>query len=275
MWYLYNGTHHNGFVILPRSHHKTEIMTTRGIKAIAILYLLTLLPIIAFSQFNDTVNYYAGVTANGTINKTNTASSYVANHALRLSVKKQSISLNSTSTWVYGMLNEKLTNNDFNSALDFNLYKGLLVPHSYYWGLATYTSSYSLKINNQYQAGAGVAYDVVDRKRLRFNLSDGILYEQSDITLKDTTRDVYNTFRNSFRVLLRFTVWETVSLYSMTFYQNSLSNSTDYIFRTNNGLDIKLRKWLSLNGGYTYNKFSRTGKENTLFTYGLKVEHYF
>lgn len=240
-----------------------------------LITILVLSALTSKGQFTDSIHYYAGINANGTINKTNTSSAYVTNNVLKLSIKKKTISLNSNSSWIYGVNNDRLSNNDFNSTLDFNLYKGLLVPHSYYWGLATYTSSYSLKINNQYQLGAGIAYDAIDRKKLRLNFSEGILYEQSDVMLKDTTRDVYTTFRNSFRVMLRFTLWDMVSLNSMTFYQNSLSNSADYIFRTTNGLDIKVHKWLSLNCAYTYNNFSRTGKENTLFTYGLKVERYF
>lgn len=250
--------------------------TTMAVRIINILItILILSPFSSIGQFSDSVHYYAAINANGTINKTNTSSSYITNQAVKLSVRKKSISLNSNSSWVYGVNNEKLTNNDVNSTLDFNYYKGLLVPHSYYWGLANYTSSYSLKINHQYQAGVGIAYDAIDRKNLRLNFSEGILYEKSDIMLKDTIQDVYNTFRNSFRVMLRMTLWDVVRLNSMTFYQNSLSNSADYIFRSTNSLDVKLRKWLSLNCAYTYNKFNRTGKENTLFTYGLTIEHYF
>lgn len=75
--------------------------------------------------------------------------------------------------------------------------------------------------------------------------------------------------------MIRLAVNDVIRLSSTTFLQNSLSYRNDYIFKTSNGLDIKLLKWLLLNCTYTYNKFNRTGKENTLFTYGLKVEHYF
>lgn len=242
-------------------------------RSLLLMILLIVFNGITYGQFSDSVHYYAGLSSSGTINKTNTSSSYISNQWLKLSVRKKAISLNTYTGWVYGKQQQKQTNNDFISTLDFNLYKS--IPHAYYWGLATYTSSYSLKINNQYQAGAGVAYDVIDRKNLRLNLSDGILYEKSDLLLKDTIRDVYNTFRNSFRLLLRITLWDKVKLSSTTFYQNSLSSSTDYIFRTNNNLDIKLRKWLFVSCAYTYNRVNRTDKENTLFTYGLTVEHYF
>ncbi len=227
----------------------------------------------ACGQFNDSLHHYVGIFATGTINKTNNAATYLTNQAGKFSIKKESVVLNVSGSWVYGQQQEKLTNNDISAA--FNCDVNSPVKDAYYWGLATYTSSYSLKIVNQYQAGAGLAMDVVNKTRFVLNISDGILYEQSDIYLKDTIRDKYNTFRNSARVMIRLSLNDIVRFNSTTFLQNSLSYSSDYIFKTTNGLDIKLLKWLLLNCTYTYNKFNRTGKENTLFTYGLRVEHYF
>lgn len=226
------------------------------------------------AQFDDTTHYLVGLTATGTINKTNGTETYLANQGGRFAVRKERVTLNLAGSWVYGQQQEKVTNNDINTT--FNCDLKTKFPRAYFWGLATYTSSYSLKILNQYQAGAGIAYDLIDKKQVTLNLSDGILYEESDVYLKDTLRDKYNTFRNSFRLTVRLNLKDDiVKFYSMSFMQNSLSLSADYIFRTTNSLDVKLYKWLMLSCAYTYNKFNRTGKENTLFTYGLKLEHYF
>ncbi len=239
-----------------------------------VVFLLALMPFTpGYAQFGDTANYYAGIMASGSINKTNSSSSYLTNQSLKLNMKKKLVSLNLSSSWVYGETQGKLTNNDVSTMFDVDLYKS--IPHAYYWGLATYTSSVSLKINNQYQAGAGWAYNVVDKPNARLNLSDGILYEKSDIFLDDTVRDIYNTFRNSFRVMLRLKALDMITFNSICFIQNSLSYSPDYIFKTTNELEIKIINWLSLTCAYTYNKFNRTGKENTLFTYGLTVGRYF
>lgn len=245
--------------------------------------LLRSLPLFAFlfflysitcqAQFNDSTHHYVGFFANGSINRTNTASSYLANQAGKFSIKRQSVILNLSGSWVYGQQQNKMTNNDIIAG--FNCDINSPVKDAYYWGLATYTSSYSLKIVNQLQMGAGIAMDVVNKNNFVLNLSNGLLYEQSDIYLKDTIRDRYHTFRNSARIMIRLAVNDVIRLSSTTFLQNSLSYRNDYIFKTSNGLDIKLLKWLLLNCTYTYNKFNRTGKENTLFTYGLKVEHYF
>ena len=75
--------------------------------------------------------------------------------------------------------------------------------------------------------------------------------------------------------MVRLSLNDMVRFNTTTFVQNSLSSSSDYIFKSTSGLDVKVLRWLLLNCTYSYNKFNRTGKENTLFTYGLRVEHYF
>src|SRR5206468_9780802 len=140
----------------------------------------------------------------GSINKANTGSSYLLNNGLVYEIKKKSIVFNSTNTWIYGQSNHSLTNNDYSSFLNFNLYKTF--PYFYYWGLANYNTSFSLKINNQLLAGVGIAYDFVNTKNTYLNLSDGVLYDKSDLYLSDNTRDVYHTYRNSFRLQFKFVI---------------------------------------------------------------------
>lgn len=226
------------------------------------------------AQYSDSVHYYLGYTASGNVNQTSDGRSYLLNNAFKVGIRQKKVSLNFNNTWVYGAQNQQLTNNDFLSALDVNFFTA--VPHFYYWGLGNYTTSYSLKVNHQVQGGAGVAYSLMDTKNAFLNLSDGILYEKSDLYLRDTVRDVYNTFRNSFRLSFRFAMVKDIVVVNGTgFLQNSLSDGDDYIIRCNAGLAVKLKKWLALTAGFTYNRFNRTRRENMLFTYGVTVERYF
>lgn len=227
----------------------------------------------AGAQYSDSVHYHVNYSSTGAINKTNDGDSYLLSNGLKLGVRQKRLSLNWNNNWVYGQQNRKLTNNDFLSSLDFNLYSSL--PHFYYWGLATYNTSYSLKIRNQFQAGLGAAYNVVDQPNAVLNLSDGFLYEYGDLIQNDTARDTYHTWRNSLRVQFRWTIREIVSLNGNAFWQPSLSDSHDYIVRSNVNLSLKLRKWLSLTTGFTYNRFNRTQRENMLITYGLTIDQYF
>ena len=109
----------------------------------------------AFAQYSDSVHYYLGYSASGNVNQTSDGRSYLLNNTLKAGIRKKKVSFNLNNSWVYGAQNSQLTNNDFQSALDVNFYTA--IKHFYYWGLGNYTTSYSLKINNQLQVGAGGA----------------------------------------------------------------------------------------------------------------------
>lgn len=226
------------------------------------------------AQFNDSVTYYTGLNSTGTYNKTNDGGElYNLNNALKLSVRKKSVSLNSSSKWVYGKQKNILTNNDVSSALDFNLYKTL--PHFYYWGLANYSSSYSLKQNHQLQGGLGIAYNFFDKPTANINISDGLVYEYSDVILTDSTNDIYSTWRNSLRLSFRWEIKNRVFINGAGYLQNSLNYGNDFIIKSDMSLGVKLRKWLSLTTSLSYNQISKTRRENLLITYGLLIEKYF
>ena len=238
-----------------------------------ILLLLLSGCLTAQAQFNDTTNYHVIYNSTGSINRARDGNAYLLNNGLRFELKKKSIALNATNSWVYGKSNGNLTNNDFSSTIDFNLYKA--IPHAYYWGLVNYNTSYSLKVNNQLLAGGGIAYSIYDRPNAYLNVSDGILYDLSDINTTDTTGEVYYTYRNSLRVQFKFIIKSLITVDGSSFLQNSLTRRGDYIIRSNLGLGFKLTNWLNLNSTLSYNKISRTQSENLLVTYGLKVEKYF
>ncbi len=227
----------------------------------------------AKAQFSDTTNYHVIYNSTGSVNRARDGSSYLLNNSLRFEIKKKAIALNASNSWVYGRSNDALTNNDYSSTVDFNLYKA--IPHAYYWGLANYNTSYSLKINSQLLAGGGIAYSILDKPNTYLNISDGILYDLSDINTSDTTRELYHTYRNSLRLQFHFLINNLITIDSGSFLQNSLTRNNDYIIRSTFGLGFKLNNWLNLNGSLSYNKISRTQSENLLLTYGLRVEKYF
>ena len=237
------------------------------------LFLFLILFKGASAQYTDSTSRYVGYTSSGSVNKTNDGDSYLLNNMVKFGLRKKSISLNASNSWIYGKQDQDLTNNDFSSTVDFNLYKTF--PHFFYWGLANYNTSYSLKINNQLLAGLGAAYNLIDKSNTLLNISNGILYDKSDLYLSDTIRDVYHTFRNSFRLLFRLNIKNTFVLEGSGFLQNSLKEKSDYIVRTNTSLSVKLAKWLNFTTAYTYNKYNRTSRTNSLLNYGFTVERYF
>ena len=241
-------------------------------KKILILLLLCASKI-GFSQYNDSIHHRLAYAGTGVLNKTATGTSYVITNALNFNIKKKDLSVNSSNSYIFGQQEKTLTNNDFSSTLDFNLSKTF--PHFYYWGLAAFDKSFSLKINNRGQAGLGGAYSFIDTKDAFINLSEGILYESSNLKLTDSTNDVYQTFRNSFRLRYHFVINKILVLDGTDFLQNSLSYGNDYIIKLVNTATLKLNKWLGLTTALNYNKVQRSKSETLLITFGLTAEKYF
>jgi hypothetical protein len=225
------------------------------------------------AQFSDSVHHYLGYAATGIINQTNDGNSFVLNNSLKFNINKKNKFLNSGAAWTYGRQNGVLTNNDFTGSLDFDIY-GIL-PHFYYWGLLNYDKSFSLKINDRFQGGAGVGYNLSDKKNAAIVLSDGILYEYSDLKIDTAMHDRYNTMRNSLRLKYHFVFSGIIILDGVHFWQQSLSSGEDYILKSNSSLSVKLKKWLNITSSLNYNKVNRTQSKNLLFTIGLSADYYF
>lgn len=229
---------------------------------------------ISFAQFTDSTHYYINYSSAGIINKTNQIRSYVLTNSLKFSVSKKNYSLNSNSSWIYGKQQDLVSNNDFSSALDFNIYTKN--EHLYYWGLAGFDKSVSLKINNRVQTGLGVGYNIVSKPKSIVVLSDGFIYEKGNLFINDAYgNDIYETVRNSLRLKFRFVVHDILVIDGSDFYQPSLSSWDDYVIKSNTNLTLKIKKWLNFTTSLTYNKLSRTQRENLLFNFGIAIEQYF
>jgi hypothetical protein len=225
------------------------------------------------AQFNDSINHHISYLASGTLNNANGKRFLILNNRVKFSIRKEDLVLNSSNSWMYGKQEENLINNDFSSALDFNLYKTW--EHFNYWGLATYDRSYSLKIRNRFQVGLGVAYNIVDSEHFIFNISDGIIYEQSNLTINDSTNRYNQTLRNSFRIKYKLTWAGKFTLDGTHFLQHSLSTKQDYIINSNTNLLINISKGIHITGSLIYNRLNLTKRENLLTTFGISMERYF
>lgn len=242
-------------------------------KRIVLLLLALFYCFTTYAQFSDSVHYYVKYASTGSVNRTNDGNSFLLNNNLGFKISKKRLSFNTGASYVYGKQDHSLTNNDVSAAMDVSVSRG--EKKFYYWGLANFDKSYSLKINNRFQGGGGIAYDVIHHKNAILNLSDGILFEASNLYLHDTIPDVYQTARNSFRVSYKWVIINMVVLEGSNYVQNSLTHGNDYIIKCNNSLSVKLRSWLSITAAMTYNKLNRTDRENLLMNYGLTIEKFF
>lgn len=226
----------------------------------------------ARGQFSDSVNNRVQLGSTNSINKTEDGSAYLSNNTLRYTLRHRDIQLNFNNNWLYGKQNRNLTNNDFSSSLDFNLYKTF--PNFYYWGLLNYNTSYSLQVRNQLLSGVGIAYNFFDTDSTYLNLSNGILYDASSLIINEH-RTNYHTIRNSLRLSYRFVVRKLVVVSGTNFWQPSLRHAEDFSIRLDNSVGLKLNEWLTLTGALAYNRVNLTGRENLLYTYGLNFDYYF
>lgn len=240
--------------------------------AVCILLLLISAVVDTQAQWNDSTHYFVKLSSTNSINQANSKSAYLFNNGLGFSIRKEHVSLNWNNTWLYGEQDGSKTNNDFSATFDANFYRS--DKKFFYWGLANYNTSFSLKIKNQLLAGAGVAYSFFDTESAYLNLSDGFLFDTSSI-LEDGLPVQYETVRNSFRLAYRFAVHSLVVLQGNNFYQPSLTDGSDFNIRLNNDVSFALFRGLSIKAALTYNRVNRTGSENLLFTYGLSFERYF
>ncbi|WPQ66268.1 DUF481 domain-containing protein [Chitinophaga sancti] len=227
----------------------------------------------AFAQFSDSVHYYGKFASTGSINKTNEGNSYLLSNMFKVGVSRKKIVMNGFGSWVYGESNRELTNNDFSTSLDFSLFRA--VKQIYYWGLANYDKSFSLKINDRFQSGAGIAYNFLDRKTAYLSLSDGFIWEKGDLFIDDTLHDVYDAVRNSVRISYKFVFANMITIDGTQFFQPDITDISDYNLKSVNNIAFALRKWIAITASMTYNKVTRTGRENLIFTYGLTLEKYF
>jgi len=227
----------------------------------------------ARAQTDSLLRHKIRLASSGSFNHTEDGMTYLFNNALSYSYKQTKFTLNSNSTYIYGANPTDLTNNDFTTSLNFNYFSAL--PKVYYWGLANFTSSWSLKIKEQLQTGAGLAYRFIDNGKTYLALSEGILFERSNVIQDDKTALDYQTFRNSLRLQFSARYKDLVTFSSVGYYQPSLNYGGDFIVNANASLAVKIWRWLNFTTAVTYNNVSRTQRENLLFTYGLVAERLF
>ncbi|MES2627370.1 MAG: DUF481 domain-containing protein [Bacteroidota bacterium] len=221
------------------------------------------------SQELDTAVRNIKYSATGIYNRTPDDHSFVFNNNLNFGVVKRKMSLTSSTGYVYGVQQSGLTNNDVSSTLDLEFLRKQ--QKLYYWVIATYDGSYSLNIDNRFQAGGGLGYTAVDNKTVYLVLTDGPLFETT--TLVDS--EPYQTIRNSFRLKYKINIKDRVTLSGVNFIQNSVLSLNDYILRASNNLSLKLNRWLSFTVATTYNRLNLNKKENLLCNFGFSIDYTF
>lgn len=228
-----------------------------------------------FAQFSDTVSHYLNFSGTGNLNRTTPGgTTYLLNNVVKFQIDKKKISLNSFVSHIYGKNPTAKTNDDLLAIVNLDVLKG--IQKLYYWGLTSFEKSFSLKVDSRFQAGVGVGYSFLKTDKANLEVSDGFLYETSDLSITDKLgRTSYQTVRNSLRLKYRFIIKDIFRFDGLHFYQPSLSDGDDYILKLSTSFSVRLYKWLNFTTAFNYNRQNITATENLLITYGLSLEKYF
>lgn len=240
-------------------------------KIFVLLIFLIPIRVLAQNVSTDTVVYSVHASSTGSFSKTNDLRSFVFNNILKLGVTKGNLSAQSSNGWIYGEQANIKINNDYTAVLEGDWLKK--TKKLYVWGIGTFDKSYSLKINYRHQVGAGPGYTIVRNDKVSVIVSDGIMFEEGDLTDPVLGKISYSTWRNSFRLKYHWIINNMITFDGTGFIQPSLSNWDDYILRYSTTLSVKLKKWLSLTSSLTYNRITRTDRENLVVTYGVAVNY--
>lgn len=239
---------------------------------IAVTAFLSLSPIHAQQETEKNTTYHTfQINTGGNYSQSSAKKvSMMFNNKLGYSVSKDKLVLNANASWVYETQNKTLSKNDFNFTLDFNYYFNEF-KRFYGWGLNNYETAYSLKINHKYQAGVGLAYELIDDDVWFLRLSNGLLWETSNI-IDAGEQLLYETWRNSFRLQFRAHYYEKIQFKYTGFWQPSIIDFDDQLLKMNAQLLIKIWKELDFKLEGQYNMVTRTKQENMLFTYGFSYK---
>ncbi len=225
------------------------------------------------AQFNDSTHYRFRFLGTGTLNRTDDAHSFTFSNGIQFNINRKKTALDLSAGYVYGLQNKQLVNNDFSTTANLDFGKGKQVM--YEWGLLTYQTSYSLKIDYKVQGGGGIGFYILDSPKTRLSISDGFLYEANNQLDADGNKEVYRTVRNSFRLKYRFIINNIIAFNGTNFVQPSILSIHDYILNFNNDVSVKISKWLNVTSAFSYNRINRTNRQNLLFTIGVSVDRYF
>lgn len=244
------------------------------IRMTSCLFLFLFFIFSAYSQRPDTAVYHLKAVLTGVINKTNTTNSYLFNNNVRFSILKGPHVFNSSNSWIYGRQLTGLTNDDYYVGLDYNYYDTSSVLSA--WSYAGYDKNYSLKLNDRFQGGVGLGYDVFKSTFISMNVSNGVIFEYNNYyQTADIQQNINRVYRNSLRIKYTLIIRKRVIINGTNFWQQSFENREDYILKLNSTLNFKLSKWLSMTVAVAYNKINLTGGENFLLNYGFTFDKLF
>lgn len=247
-------------------------------KVFKVVIILISLNFSVFSQLTDNdkpgFTFSAGV--NGNLISGNVERLLILS-SLGASYLKDNWAVKSFSTYQYGKIASKNTENDFFSRNFVYLYpKSGFYPYIMFW----WETNKRKAINSRYQIGAGVTTILINKENTSSKISltlthentvyDGVIYLNSEFNGNNKIAAQRITGRISGKQPL---ISENTHLIYEMWYQADIKNLANYRFYLNTALDFTLYRGLSVRLSYNYNFESivvcRVKKFDLLFLFGI------
>jgi hypothetical protein len=246
------------------------------------IMLVLVVSISAKAQLNesDSVRWQARFNATGSILDGNVARTSLL-HRLEITHANAGWGLSTRNDYQYGTTRYILTESDVISS-NFIYLKPLSKVYPYVMGLVE--TNLRRKIDFRYQVGPGVTWNVVQAKPSLLKLSTTVTYENTRFggTIFDDEKyngnHVIETWRLTGRIFGRHVLKSKLRINYEFWWQQSLSESFNYRFHTEESLEFAIAKHIALRTAvrYSYENVELLGLKpfDLFWTYGFTISNF-
>jgi hypothetical protein len=250
-------------------------------KYVTVLLILVVY-ISAKAQLNesDSIRWLARFNATGSILDGNVARSSLL-HRLEITHANAKWGLSTRNDYQYGTTRYILTESDVISS-NFIYLKPLNKVYPYVMGLIE--TNLRRKIDFRYQVGPGLTWNVVQTKPSLLKLSATLTYENTRFggTIFDDAKyngnNVIETWRLTGRIFGRHILKSKLQINYEFWWQQSLSESFNYRFHTEESLEFPIAKYIALRTAvrYSYENVELLGLKpfDLFWTYGFTISNF-
>lgn len=187
--------------------------------------------------------------------------------------------------WVFKTQNSHLYQEFYNVQADNDLFSRNYLyfkPQQkvYPFAMMYASTNYRRKIDSRYFAGAGLTYQLVNRKYNLVKTSASVVYEESKFNGTKYNfeslngKNQLNIWRSTFYIAgLHQIINNKLKLYYNAFWQGAFSDVNDYRTQLDVGLDFQIWKGLSFNMLHTFTHenvvISKIKQEDQIITFGF------
>lgn len=150
----------------------------------------------------------------------------------------------------------------------------------YPFAIAYISTNYRRKIDNRYFAGAGITYQLINKKKNVLKLSASTVYETTNFKSNTYNYNEYNGDDkiNLWRGTLYVGGWnylleKHIRLYYDAYWQPAFNNSNNYRTQVDVGVDFPIWKGLSFNAVYAFTHenvmIEKVKQEDKILTFGI------